>query len=56
MITTYSLHVNELSMELLNFNIAEFNDKSVEIIVTDAVDETEYLIATKPTEKTLKNP
>jgi hypothetical protein len=35
MITTYRLHVNELSEELLNSIKAAFKDKTVEIIVSD---------------------
>ncbi len=47
MVTTYRLHVNELSVELLNSIKAAFKDKTVEIVVSDAVDETEYLLSTE---------
>ncbi len=35
---TYRLHVNELSVELLNSIKAAFKDKTVEMIVSDEVD------------------
>ncbi len=54
MVTTYRLHVNELSMELINSIKAAFKDKTVEIIVTDSVDETEYLLATEANRKSLE--
>ena len=38
MTTTYHLHVNDLSLELLNSIKAAFKDKTVDIIVTDAAD------------------
>ena len=41
MITTYRLHVNDLSLELLNSIKAAFKDKNVEIIVSDEVKETD---------------
>jgi hypothetical protein len=54
MVTTYRLHVNELSEELLNSIKAAFKDKTVEIIVTDAVDETDYLLATEANRKSIE--
>ena len=38
MTTTYHIHVNELSMELLNSIKTAFKDKTGNIIVTDGVD------------------
>lgn len=45
MITTYRLHVSELSPALLDSIKVAFSGKTVEITVTDAVDETAYLLA-----------
>ena len=53
MTTIYRLHINELSAEVINSIKAAFKDKTVEIIVTDAVDETEYLLATAANRKHL---
>jgi len=47
MTTTYHLNVNEISMELLNSIKAAFKDKTIDIIVSEAMDETEYLLASK---------
>ena len=38
MTTTYHIHVNDLSMELLNSIKTAFKDKTVDIIVTDGVE------------------
>jgi hypothetical protein len=43
MTTTYRLHVNDITMDLLNSIKAAFKDKEVEIIVTDKADDTETL-------------
>lgn len=51
MTTTYRLNVNELSNELLNSIKAAFKDKAVEIIVTEALDETDYLLSSKNNKK-----
>lgn len=51
MITTYRLHVNELSAELLDSIKAAFKNKTVEIIVTDVKDETTYLLANEANRK-----
>jgi len=53
MVTIYRLHVNELSEELLDSIRAAFKNKTVEIIVTDTIDETEYLLATEANRKHL---
>jgi hypothetical protein len=50
MTTTYHLNVNELSIELLNSIKLAFKDKTIDIVVSEAVDETEYLLAS-PTNK-----
>ncbi len=51
MITTYRLHVNELSVELLDSIKAAFQNKTIEIIVTDTEDETTYLLANEANRK-----
>lgn len=53
MVTTYRLHVNELSAELLDSIKAAFKNKTVEITVTDAVDETTYLLSNESNRKHL---
>lgn len=42
MTTTYRLHVNDLSVELINTIKAAFKDKTVDIIVTDKLDATDH--------------
>jgi len=42
MITTYRIHVNDLSVELLNSIKEAFKDKKVEIIVSDEIKETDH--------------
>lgn len=44
MTTIYQMNVNELTVEILNSIKAAFKDKTINITVTDAVDETEYLL------------
>ena len=41
MTTTYRLHISELTEELLNSIKAAFKDKTVEIVVSDEIHETE---------------
>ncbi len=53
MTTIYRLHVNELSVEVINPIKAAFKDKTVEIIVTDAAGETEYRLTTEANRKHL---
>ena len=43
MITTYRLHISELTEELLNSIKAAFKDKTVEIVVSDEINETETI-------------
>ena len=45
MVTTYRLNANELSIDVLNAIRLLFKDKDIEISVSDAIDETEYLLA-----------
>lgn len=45
MVTTYRIHVNELSTELLESIKATFKNKTVDIVVAEAADETAYLLA-----------
>lgn len=55
MVATYRLHVNELSVELLNSIKAAFKDKTVEIVVSDAVDETDYLLSSEANRRHLSD-
>ena len=43
MTTTYRLHISELTEELLNSIKAAFKDKTVEIVVSDEINETETI-------------
>ena len=54
MITTYRLHVNELTEDLIKSIKSAFKDKTVEITVSDALDETEYLLASEANRKSLE--
>ncbi len=45
MTTTYRLNVDELSFDLLNSIKAAFRNKEIEITVTEAIDETSYLLS-----------
>jgi hypothetical protein len=45
MVTSYRLNANELSMDLLNEIRLLFKDKEIEINVSEAMDETDYLLA-----------
>jgi len=53
MTTTYRLNSKELSEEIIKSIKAAFHDKDIEITVTDAVDETEYLLSTEANKKHL---
>ena len=54
MTTTYHLNVNELSVELLNSIKAAFKDKNIDITVTEASDETAYLLSSDANRKDLE--
>lgn len=43
MTTTYRLHINELTEDLLNSIKAAFKDKTVEIVVSDEISETDSI-------------
>lgn len=45
MITTYQMDVNELTVEVINSIKAAFKNKTINITVSEAMDETEYLLA-----------
>jgi len=48
MTTTYHLNVNEISMKLLDSIKAAFKDSTtVDITVSESMDETEYLLSSK---------
>lgn len=51
MITSYRLNANELSMDVLNAIRLLFKDKEIEINVSEAMDETEYLLASPANKK-----
>ena len=54
MTTTYHLNVNELSIELLNSIKAAFKDKTIDITVSEAMDETDYLLSSKANKEHLQ--
>ncbi|MGH2552952.1 MAG: hypothetical protein ACRDEB_04505 [Chitinophagaceae bacterium] len=43
MITTYRLHISELTEELINSIKTAFKDKTVEIVVSDEMNEAETI-------------
>jgi len=45
MVTTYQMDVNELTVEVINSIKAAFKNKTINITVSEAFDETEYLLA-----------
>lgn len=45
MTTTYRLNANELSVDLLNAIKLVFKNKEIEISVSEASDDTEYLLS-----------
>jgi len=45
MTATYRLNVNELSAEIVNSIKEAFKGKEIEIVVTESVDETAYLLS-----------
>ena len=54
MTTTYHLNVDELSIELINSIKAAFKNKTIDITVSEAIDETEYLLSTKANKEHLE--
>ena len=46
MTTTYQMDVNELTVEIINSIKAAFKNKTINITVSEAMDETEYLLST----------
>jgi hypothetical protein len=54
MTTTYHLNVNELSVELINSIKAAFKDKTVDITVSESIDETDYLLSSEANKKMLE--
>ena len=53
MTTTYHLDADEISIELLNSIKAMFQHKKLNIVVSEAMDETEQLLATKANRESL---
>ena len=53
MTTTYRLNSRELSSKIIDSIKEAFQDKDIEITVTDAPDETEYLLSTEANKKQL---
>jgi hypothetical protein len=49
MTTTYRLHTNELSIEVINSIKAAFKDKIVEIVVSDEIDKADSEVIRKYT-------
>ena len=55
MTTTYHLDVSELSIELVNSIKAAFTGKtSIDITVSESMDETDYLLATQANRESLE--
>lgn len=53
MTAVYKLNARELSEEVIKSIKEAFTDKDIEITVTDALDETEYLLSTEANKKHL---
>jgi len=53
MTTTYKLNANQLSEDILRSIKEAFKDKEIAIVVSDSVDETEYLLSTEANKKHL---
>jgi antitoxin YefM len=51
MITTYRLNEKELSDEIIDSIKKTFKGKEIEIIVSEVVDDTEYLLSTDSNKK-----
>ena len=54
MYTTYRLNVDELTVDIVNSIKDAFKDKTIEITVSEAMDETEYLLATQANRQSLE--
>lgn len=54
MTSIYRLNVNELSEDLLNSIKTAFKNKVVEITVTEALDESDYLLSSENNKNHLK--
>jgi len=54
MITTYQMDVNELTVEVINSIKAAFKNKTINITVSEAFDETEYLLASKANKESIE--
>ena len=55
MITTYQIDVNELTIEVLNSIKSAFKGKTINITVSEAFDETEYLLSTPANKEHLEH-
>ena len=53
MTTTYHLNANELTADLIRSVKAAFKDKTIDITVSEALDETEYLMSSEANRKHL---
>ena len=53
MLTIYRLYVNTLTLGIINSIKAAYHDKTVEISVTDALDEAAFLLRNKANRKHL---
>jgi hypothetical protein len=54
MVTTYKMNVDELTIEVLNSIKSAFKNKTIEITVSEAMDETEYLLSTQANRESLE--
>ena len=54
MTTTFRLHVNELTADLIESIKSAFKGKTAEITVSDAIDETDYLFSSEANRKSLE--
>ena len=54
MFTTYKMDVNELTIEVLNSIKAAFKNKTIEITVSEVMDETEYLLSSPANRESLE--
>ena len=54
MTATYHLNVNELSLELLQSIKTAFKDKTIDITVSESMDETDYLLSSEANKEMLE--